>query len=243
MIRVLVIIPAYNEEKSIGKVIAELEENSRKNSLEAKIDYVVINDHSTDSTLEVLENGKYSYIDLPINLGIGGGVQTGYRYAEEKGYDIAVQVDGDGQHDPAYIRSLLKPIIEEDYDLVIGSRFIEKQGYQSTGLRRIGISWLSFLIKLMSGKKVYDVTSGFRAAGKKAIAVFAQDYAQDYPEPESIIMCARRGMKIGEVPVLMRERAGGVSSISPLRSIYYMFKVSIGILFSGLIDKGISKYE
>ena len=231
--RVLVIIPAYNEQSSILNVIKEIE-NVKHSKNDFSIDYIVINDCSVDSTLDILKDNKKNYLSLPLNLGIGGGMQTGYRYAFENGYDVAIQVDGDGQHDAQFIERLARAVLNEGFDLCIGSRFIEKKGFQSTGLRRIGISWLSLMIRLTCGIKVYDVTSGFRAAGKRAIETFALDYAQDYPEPESIVLCAKKKMNIKEVPVIMKERQGGVSSISPIKSIYYMLKVTLAIVFAGI---------
>ena len=222
--KILIIIPAYNEESNIENVIHNLE-NKNYN-----VDYIVINDCSTDNTKIVLKNIEANYLDLPVNLGIGGGVQLGYMYAYNENYDIAIQMDGDGQHDPQYINNIIEPIIRNEADMVIGSRFINKEGFQSTGLRRMGINFLSMLIKFITGIKIYDVTSGFRAINKKMIKIFSENYAQDYPEPESIVTASIFKCKIIEVPVLMHERIGGESSISPLRSIYYMIKVSIAII-------------
>ncbi len=237
MIKVLIIIPAYNEQDSILGVIADIQKAKQRKQYSYSIDYVVINDCSKDSTLSILVNEHISYINLPINLGIGGGMQTGYKYALENGYDVALQVDGDGQHDVSYIEDLVQPIIQSKADIVIGSRFIEKNGFQSTGLRRLGISWLSLLIRLISKTKVKDVTSGYRAVGRSVMKAFSIDYAQDYPEPESIVMCAKKGYKVLEIPVVMKERSGGVSSISHLKSVYSMIKVSLAILFAGIIYK------
>ncbi len=234
MEKVLVIIPAYNEQESIISVIREIEKQNNQNY---KLDYIVINDCSTDSTREILAREGSDYIDLPINLGIGGGMQAGYIYAMENGYDIALQIDGDGQHDATYINGLISPIISGECELTIGSRFLEKEGYLSSKMRRLGIKWLSCIIFCTCRIRVDDVTSGFRAAGRKVIELFAEDYAQDYPEPESIVMCAKKGFRIKEVSVRMRERRGGTSSISPLRSIYYMIKVTLAILFAAIIYK------
>ena len=228
--KVLVIIPAYNESVNISNVIEKLENDCC--GLEYKVDYLVVNDCSTDNTLSVLKREKSSYVSLPINLGIGGGVQCGYIYALEREYDIAIQLDGDGQHDSAYLDAIVLPILEGEADVVIGSRFIEKEGFQSSALRRTGINFLSNVIKLVSGVRVKDVTSGFRAANRKAIELFAKDYAQDYPEPEAIVKCVKNKLRIKEVPVVMKERQGGESSISPLKSIYYMIKVTIAIIFA-----------
>lgn len=158
-------------------------------------------------------------------------------YALEMGYDIAIQFDGDGQHDENYLTNLTKPIIEGQADIVIGSRFLEKNGFQSSFLRRLGISFFSKLIKLLTHKKIYDVTSGFRACNKKVILHFSKSYPIDYPEPEAIVISYKNNFKILEVPVLMNERMYGKSSINGLQSVYYMFKVTIAILISAIKDK------
>lgn len=157
-------------------------------------------------------------------------MQTGYKYAFRNGYDIAIQMDGDGQHIPAYIKDLIDPIINDEADLVVGSRFLNKVGFQSSRMRRLGINFLSGLIHICCGVKVKDVTSGFRAANRKVIELFSGNYAQDYPEPESLVTCAVSGIRILEVPVVMKERSGGKSSITYLKSIYYMIKVSVAII-------------
>lgn len=222
--KILIIIPAYNEQENIKRVVDNLIENY------PQFDYIVINDGSKDRTKEILLENNYNFIDLPLNLGIGGGVQTGYRYALENGYDIAVQMDGDGQHDPKFLEFALSEMDQNSGDIVIGSRYINKTGFQSTGIRRFGINFLSGLIHIICGAKVKDVTSGYRLVNRKFIKEFAENYAQDYPEPEAIVHASVLGAKIIEVPVVMLERAGGQSSISPLKSIYYMIKVSIAIL-------------
>lgn len=230
--KVLVIIPAYNEAESISSVIGKLTADCH--SPDYIVDYVVINDCSTDSTLNVLQSMNANYINLPINLGIGGGVQTGYKYALYNGYDIAVQIDGDGQHDTGYLGDVIAPIIEEHADIVIGSRFIAKEGFQSSLTRRIGISFLSMWIKLCCGTKVLDVTSGFRAVNKKYIALYAREYPVDYPEPEAIVRASLDGARIEEVPVVMKERETGFSSITTWKSLYYMVKVSLSIMICRL---------
>ena len=229
--KTLVIIPAYNEADSICRVVQNLKEQC------PDVDYLVVNDCSTDKTLEVLESNKLCYINLPTNLGIGGGVQSGYRYARDNGYDIAIQMDGDGQHDPAFLSALIEPIENNEADMVIGSRFLEEGGFQSSFMRRVGIHFLSFLIKVLTGKKVYDVTSGFRACNKETIQLFAQDYAQDYPEPDAIVSCVLNGYRVGEVSVDMIERKEGKSSINPFNSVYYMIKVSISLIVSRIVTK------
>lgn len=220
----LVIIPAYNESENIVNTVKEIKEKA------SDFDYVVINDCSSDKTLEILESNHLNYINLPVNLGIGGAVQTGYKYALEHEYDMAVQVDGDGQHDPAYLHSLEETLIKEKADMVIGSRFIKNEGFQSTFARRMGIVYFTKMIKSLTGTTITDPTSGFRLVNKDVIALFANDYPRDYPEPESIVALLKRKKKVIEVPVQMKERQGGVSSIKLWNSVYYMIKVSIAIL-------------
>lgn len=220
----LVIIPAYNESENIVNTVKEIKEKA------SDFDYVVINDCSSDKTLEILESNHLNYINLPVNLGIGGAVQTGYKYALEHEYDMAVQVDGDGQHDPAYLHSLEETLIKENADMVIGSRFIKNEGFQSTFARRMGIVYFTKMIKSLTGTTITDPTSGFRLVNKDVIALFSNDYPRDYPEPESIVALLKRKKKVIEVPVQMKERQGGVSSIRLWNSVYYMIKVSIAIL-------------
>lgn len=219
--KVLIIIPAYNEEENIVTTV---------NSIAAlQYDYVVVNDGSADKTKDICEAHQFNMLDLSQNLGIGGAVQAGHKYAYRYGYDIDIQVDGDGQHDPSYIPDLINKI-EQGADLVIGSRFVaQTDGFKSTLMRRVGIKWLSFWLKLLTGTVIKDPTSGFRASGKKAIELFANSYPIDYPEPDSIATAIRKGLCVCEVPVEMRERNGGSSSISGLSSIYYMIKVTIAI--------------
>jgi len=219
-----VVIPAYNEEESVERVVAELK------SYQPEYDYVIINDCSTDSTAEVIEKNGFSRINLPVNLGIGGGVQTGYKYGVQNSYDVIVQMDGDGQHDAKYLADIVNPVLNGEADMCIGSRFIEKDGFQSSFMRRFGISILSALIKFCSGVRVYDTTSGFRAASKELSKFYTTHYAQDYPEPEAIVSAVRAGFTVKEIPVVMRERLGGTSSINSFKSAYYMLKVSVAIL-------------
>lgn len=222
--KILVIIPCYNEQESIERVIENLKANA------PFADYLIVNDCSTDKTLRILQANGMNYINNPVNLGIGGGVQAGYLYARENGYDVAVQMDGDGQHDPKYLEKVCAPVIDGTYDMCIGSRFIEKEGFQSSFMRRLGINIISFMIKLFTGKKIYDVTSGYRACNKELITFFADNYADDYPEPEAIITSVLSGFKVGEVPVVMVERQGGTSSIRSLKSAYYMIKVCLALV-------------
>jgi len=222
--RTLIIIPAYNEAENIERVIYNIKENF------SQYDYVIINDCSKDNTENICKKNNFNFISLPVNLGIGGAVQCGYQYALEKGYDIAVQIDGDGQHDPAFIEKIIQPIERKEADMVIGSRFIENKGFQSSLLRRFGIWIIKIFIKICCGAKVTDTTSGFRAANKDLIKLFAIEYAHDYPEPEAIVCAVLNGYIVKEAPVIMNERAGGISSINTLRSAYYMLKVPLALL-------------
>lgn len=224
----LVIIPAYNEEESIVETVKDIKENA------PDFDYVVINDCSKDDTLAICRQNQINVLNLPINLGIGGAVQTGYLYAYNNGYDVAVQFDGDGQHDASYLDKMASVMAEENADMVIGSRFIEKQGFQSSGIRRVGIRYFAFLTKVLFGKKITDATSGMRMCNRKVIELFVKDYPRDYPEPETVCRLLRKKCKVVEIPVIMRERNSGVSSISMKKSIYYMIKVSLAIFIERL---------
>lgn len=223
--KALVIIPAYNEGKNLVKLLDKLKEDC------PEYDVVVVNDCSSDNTLYVCKKWGIHVIDLPVNLGIGGAVQTGYRYAQYKGYDAAVQVDGDGQHDPKYIHMLFAEL-EKGANLSIGSRFIAGEGFQSSRVRRFGIRYFSTLIYLFTGQRIKDPTSGFRACDHKAINLFAVDYPRDYPEPESIVNAAKHKLKVSEVPVIMNRREEGKSSITSTKSLYYMVKVSLAIVIA-----------
>ena len=228
--RVLLVVPAHNEEGSILSVAHQI--------MESGYDYIVINDGSTDGTLRICQTYGLNYIDLPINLGIGGAVQTGHRYALEHGSDVDIQVDGDGQHDISYVPRLLEEI-DRGADLVIGSRFMgEAEGFQSTFLRRTGIKWLEGCIKFVTGLTITDCTSGFRASGRRAMSLFALNYPCDYPEPESIVTAHTHDLVVREVPVVMRDRQSGTSSINALRSIYYMVKVTLAVLIEGMGQRG-----
>ncbi len=220
----LVIIPAYNEAENIVATV--------KTVTDQGFDYVVVNDGSADNTLAVCRQNNINVLDLPQNLGIGGAVQAGHKYAQRYGYDVDIQVDGDGQHDPSFIPLLVEQI-EAGSDLVIGSRFLkETDGFQSTFMRRVGITWLSGVIKTVTGRKITDPTSGFRASGKQAIDLFCKSYPIDYPEPDSIVAAIKNGLNVSEVSVLMKERQGGTSSIGGLKSAYYMIKVTLAILIA-----------
>lgn len=222
----LLIIPAYNEAKNLSDLINEIKMTA------PDYDYVIINDGSRDNTVDVCIKNHLNALHLASNLGIGGAVQTGYKYALRNGYDIAIQIDGDGQHDPSYLNKLVDPIIKGNADYCIGSRFIQFEGFQSSHIRRLGIRWLNFILFILTGQRFSDATSGFRAVNRAVFKNFAESYPYDYPEPETICDAHRQGLKIVEVPVKMRERSTGVSSIRPWKSIYYMVKVTLAILVS-----------
>ena len=228
MSRILLIIPAYNEAQNIDHVIQNIIRNY------PQYDYVIVNDGSTDHTYDICKKRGYNVLNLSVNLGIGGAVQAGYLYAKRNHYDIAVQIDGDGQHDVAYVKDVIEPILQGRADVVVGSRFVKKEGFQTTSSRRMGISLLSLFIKICTGKRIYDVTSGFRAANSRFIDVYGMDYPRDYPEPEALVIAMVYGGTVCEVPVVMKERQGGTSSINLKRSIYYMIKVSLAIFVSRL---------
>lgn len=224
----LVIIPAYNEQGGIERTVRDILKYA------PDFDYVVINDCSTDKTLEVCRKNDFHVISLPVNLGIGGGVQTGYLYAFQNDYDIAVQFDGDGQHNARYLNEMADKLAKDNLDMVIGSRYIKKEGFQSSGLRRVGIRYFTALIKLVTGKKITDPTSGMRMAGREVIEIYAKNYPKDYPEPESVVAILKADKKVDEIPVQMNAREEGVSSISPRKSMYYMIKVSLAILIAAV---------
>ena len=223
--KVLLIIPAYNEEENILKTCNKIKKENKN------LDFIVINDGSKDRTLQILKENNLLHINLVHNLGIGGAVQTGYKYALEHNYDIAVQFDGDGQHDVRYVEKLIKPIIDDEADFTIGSRFIEELStFKSSKARRIGINIISFFIKLFTGKKIYDTTSGFRAVNKDIIKFFAIYYPIEYPDPVSTTELLKQGKRVKEVSVEMNEREGGVSSIRAWKNAYYMFNVILSII-------------
>lgn len=228
--KVLLIIPAYNEEENILKTCLTIEKYSRE------IDYIVINDGSTDNTLKILRENKINHINLIKNLGIGGAVQTGYKYAYENNYDIAIQFDGDGQHDINYVKTICDPLIEGQADMCIGTRYLDKSSskFQSTFMRRLGSNIISLCIKILTGKKITDPTSGFRAANKKVIEEFAKEYPKEYPEPESTVSLLVNKYEIKEVPVSMNERTGGKSSINIWKSVDYMVKVLSSIIIDSI---------
>lgn len=227
--KTIVIIPAYNESESILSVADSLRREG--------FDFVVVNDGSTDNTPQILDEHMLPHIDLVENLGIGGAVQTGYRYARKHGYDIAVQFDGDGQHDAACIKDIIAPIEQGEADIVVGSRFVgNRSEFQSSAARRMGIKILSTILRWVSGQTIKDVTSGFRAVDRATLDLFSENYPIDYPEPESLALALSRGLKVKEVPVTMHERAHGASSISGFSSAWYMIKVGLSILIVGLLN-------
>ena len=224
----LVIIPAYNEQDSILKTVEDIKKNA------PDFDYIVVNDCSTDDTLKVCEENGLKCLKLPVNLGIGGAVQAGYLYGVQENYDIAVQFDGDGQHSALYLGDMLNELQQQNADMIIGSRFITNEGFQSSVIRRIGIKHFNLLIRILTGKNITDPTSGMRMINRDIMKLFAEDYPKDYPEPESVVYIMSKGKNVIEIPVCMNERSEGVSSISPKKSIYYMIKVTIAILIARL---------
>lgn len=234
--RTLIIIPAYNEEDNILKTYEKIINYNKKHN--KNHDVLVINDGSKDNTEAILCKNKIRHIKLINNLGIGGAVQTGYKYALENNYDYAVQFDGDGQHNINYIDEILEPLIKNDFDMTIGSRFIEKiDTFRSSKARRIGIRIISFFIKFVTGKKIYDTTSGMRGVNKKLIQEFASYYPTEYPEPVSTTYIIKMGYRINEISVEMNERENGISSIRKWKSIYYMVNVILSILITGFGGK------
>jgi len=222
-LRRVAIVPALNEERSVPRVIAELR------AFDPGLEIVVVSDGSTDRTAEVAEASGAQALRLPFNLGIGGAVQTGFLYAFEHDFDLAVRVDGDGQHDPSQLGSVLAPVLAGDADIAVGSRFAGSDGYRSSRSRRLGIRMLAGIVSALVRQRVTDTTSGFQAVNRAGIALFARDYPHDYPEVEAVVMVHRHRLRLVEVPVSMREREHGRSSITALRSIYYMVKVLLAL--------------
>ena len=222
--RVLIIVPALNEARNLPALLRTLR------GICPRHDICVVDDGSTDTTAAVASREGATVLRNPVNLGIGGAVQAGYLWAREQGYGAAVQIDGDGQHDPAFIEDALRPILAGDADLVIGSRFLAEGGFRSSWLRRLGIRYLTWFLRLRCGARVTDPPSGFRAAGRAAIELFAGWYPSDYPEPEAIAFATRNHLRVAEVPVRMREREHGESSIHAGRSLYYLVKVSLALV-------------
>ena len=232
--KVLLIIPAYNEQECILGVYEKITEYNSKT--ESAFDVIVINDGSTDDTERILCDNAVPHIRLIRNLGIGGAVQTGYMYAAMNGYDAAVQFDGDGQHEISCVKDLVAPILSGEADMVIGSRFVdpELENFRSTFARRVGISILSFFIKLFTGRKIYDPTSGFRACGRGLTEFFSENYPTEYPEPVSEVAALRQGYTVLERHAVMHERQGGTSSIRAWKSAYYMINVTIAMFMESI---------
>lgn len=235
--KVLLIIPAYNEEKNIIKTCKKIDNYNKKNN--TNFDYIVINDGSKDKTEELLISNNINHIKLIHNLGIGGAVQTGYKYGKNNNYDIAIQYDGDGQHDISYVNKIIEPILKSNIDMVVGSRFIDKKEseFQSSFARRVGIKLISFAIKIKTKYRLYDTTSGFRACNKKVIQIFSENYPSEYPEPISTVNVLLNKYKIKEIAVSMNERTAGVSSISSWKNIYYMVNVVLSIIVMKKVKK------
>jgi glycosyltransferase involved in cell wall biosynthesis len=230
MMNILIIIPCFNEQASLPQLLSDIDKVklSEKYSLSVSI----INDCSTDNTKSVSRGNNVELIDLPINLGIGGAVQSGLKYALKNDFDIVIQVDGDGQHPATELQKLLDCYESTNANLVIGSRFIVKEGFQSSFMRRLGINYFHLLNKAFTGKSIYDSTSGFRLFDRKAIALGSRYYPDDYPEPESLVFFSKAGLSIQETPVVMVHRSGGQSSIRSFTSFYYCVKVTLAMFFS-----------
>lgn len=229
MNKILLIIPAYNEEENILKTYNSIKDYNKKNK--TNYDVIVINDCSKDKTSEICHKNNIPVIDLIHNLGIGGAVQTGYKYAYKFGYDIAIQFDGDGQHDVRYVKNIIKPILDQEADLVIGSRFVENiDTFKSSMARRFGIRVISHFMKFATGKKIYDTTSGFRACNVEIIKDFSMSYPTEYPEPITTAEIMKKNYTVKEVPVKMKAREGGTSSIRTWKNAYYMINVSLSLL-------------
>jgi glycosyltransferase involved in cell wall biosynthesis len=235
-LRRIAIVPALNEEANIARVIAEIR------SSDPGLDVVVVDDGSADRTAFAAAAAGAHVVRLPFNLGIGGAVQTGFRYAFEHGYDLAVRVDGDGQHDPRQLGLLLEPVLAGEADIVVGSRFAGSDGYRPSRSRRAGIRLLAWTVSVLVRQRVTDTTSGFQALNRDGIRLFAADYPHDYPEAEATVMVVRHRLRLAEVPVSMRERTAGRSSITALRSIYYMVKVLLAI-FVGVFRRNVVPLE
>ena len=236
-LRRVAIVPALNEEQAVATVVAELR------AFDPGMDVVVVDDGSIDGTAAVATASGARVLRLPFNLGIGGAVQTGFRYAFEHGYDLAVRLDGDGQHDARQLGIVIEPLLRGEADIVVGSRFAATGlGYRSSRTRRVGIRLLAWVVSRIVGQRVTDTTSGFQALNREGIALFARDYPHDYPEVEATVMVFRHRLRLREVPVSMRERSGGRSSITALRSIYYMVKVLLAI-FVGLFRRNVVPQE
>jgi glycosyltransferase involved in cell wall biosynthesis len=227
-VKCIAIVPAYNEQGAIGAVVDEIL------AFDPGYDVIVIDDASADRTSEQAREHGALVVRLPFNLGIGGAVQTGFRYAADHGYDLAVRIDGDGQHNPAELAPLVETVTAGRADICVGSRFVGGEGYRSSRSRRVGIRILARTVSLLTGQRVTDTTSGFQVLNRKAIELFAADYPHDYPEVEAALMLHKHRLRLAEVPVLMRERQAGKSSIRGVHTVYYMAKVMLAILIGAL---------
>jgi glycosyltransferase involved in cell wall biosynthesis len=225
--RMIAVVPAYDEEAAIGAVVREIA------TTDARFDVVVVDDGSADDTAAVAAAAGATVVQLPYNLGIGAAVQTGFRFALQRGYDVAVRLDGDGQHDPRELRKLLAPLESGEADIVTGSRFADDDpAYRPPLARRVGIVFFARLVSVLTGQRVTDTTSGFQALNRRAIALFAEDYPSDYPEVEATLLVLKHRLRLVEVPVRMREREHGTSSITFVSSVYYMLKVTLALLIA-----------
>lgn len=229
----LVIIPAYNEAATIQNVIKSIQKAT-------KYDILVIDDGSKDNTAQLAIDTGVKVITLPFNLGIGGAMQTGYMFAKYNNYDIAIQFDADGQHNPLFLEALVDNLLNSDVDMVIGSRYLAKTSYKSCFSRRLGMIIFTFLILLLTRQRINDTTSGFRAVNKSLIEYFSCKYPIDYPEVDVLVRLYKKGFKVKEVSVIMNERQGGKSSITLIKSFYYMIKVSLSLLINYIRPKEIS---
>ncbi|WP_349408676.1 glycosyltransferase family 2 protein [Pseudalkalibacillus sp. SCS-8] len=233
---VLIIVPAYNEEESIGRTLQSLLHTTKASKY--NIDICVVNDGSKDRTAEIVQSyPEVKLLNLPYNLGIGGAMQTGYRYAYESNYQIAIQFDADGQHNNEELNTIIEPLKNQEADMIVGSRFVLPTEYRGSSMRRIGIVYFMYLLYALTKQKFTDPTSGFRAINHKIIKEFAHRYPKDYPEPEVLIYLHKKGYIIKEKSVKMQARQGGASSITPFKSLYYMIKVTLSIIMQKVIKE------
>ena len=236
-LRRIAIVPAHNEEACIAEVVREIR------AFDPELEVVVVDDGSVDRTAALAADAGAHVVRLPFNLGIGGAVQTGFQYALAHGFELAVRLDGDGQHDPQELPRLLEPLLADEADIVVGSRFAARdRHYRAPFARGLGIRLFAWIVSLLVGQRVTDTTSGFQALNRRGIALFAADYPHDYPEVEATVMVHQHRLTMMEVPVRMRERAAGASSITALRSVYYAAKVLLA-LFVGLFRRSVTPLE
>jgi glycosyltransferase involved in cell wall biosynthesis len=231
-VRIIVIIPAHNEEASISLVISDIRQHL------PMADILVVDDGSTDDCASQAVSAGAIVLRLPFNLGIGGAVQLGYRFASEMNYDLVARLDADGQHEAIYLPQLIESVISDQVDVVIGSRYMTGDGYHASRLRGIGTKLFARVVSLITGQHFSDTTSGFQATNRKAVAFLAAHLPSDYPEIEGLVLLCRAGFRVSEMPVTMRPRHFGQSSITPFRSVYYVFKVVLA-LFIELLRKPI----